>query len=146
MSDELTVGIFFIPLGGLLALIGVFLFIRTRIFIGKAQKAKGIVIQLVYSRTSSSSGSGGGYAPVYQFRTLDGQNIVIQDSLSSNPPRFQVGQEIDVLYESGNPQKARINKWMNLYFVPVLLGGLGLIFGVVGIALVFPQVLKMLGF
>ena len=132
MSDELKVGIFFIPVGGLLALIGVFLFIRTRIFIGKAREAKGTVIQMVYSRTSSSSGSGGGYAPVYQFRTLDGQNIVIQDSLSSNPPRFQVGQEIDVLYESGNPQKARINKWMNLYFVPVLLGGLGLIFGEIG--------------
>ena len=146
MSTDLTLGIVFSLVGGLLALIGVFLFIRTRIFIGNAQEAKGTVIQMVYSRTSSSSGSGGGYAPVYQFKTLDGQNIVIQDSLSSNPPRFQVGQEIDVLYESGNPQKARINKWMNLYFVPVLLGGMGLIFGGVGIAIVFPQVLEMLGF
>ena len=146
MSDDLTLGIVFSLVGGLLALIGVFLFIRTRIFIGKAQEAKGTVIQMVYSRTSSSSGSGGGYAPVYQFKTLDGQSIVIQDSLSSNPPRFQVGQEIDVLYEPGNPQKARINKWMNLYFVPVLLGGMGLIFGGVGIAIVFPQVLEMLGF
>ena len=146
MSTDLTLGIVFSLVGGLLALIGVFLFIRTRIFIGKAQEVKGTVIQMVYSRTSSSSGSGGGYAPIYQFKTLDGQNIVIQDSISSNPPRFQVGQEIDVLYESGNPQKARINKWMNLYFVPVLLGGLGLIFGGVGIAIVFPQVLEMLGF
>ena len=146
MSDNLTLGTVFSLVGGLLALIGVFLFIRTRIFIGNAQEAKGTVIQMVYSRTSSSSGSGGGYAPVYQFRTLDGQTIVIQDGLSSNPPRFQAGQEIDVLYESGNPQKARINKWMNLYFVPVLLGGMGLIFGGVGIAIVFPQVLEMLGF
>jgi len=146
MSTDLTLGIVFSLVGGLLALIGVFLFIRTRIFIGKAQEVKGTVIQMVYSRTSSSSGSGGGYAPIYQFKTLDGQNIVIQDSVSSNPPRFQVGQEIDVLYESGNPQKARINKWMNLYFAPVLLGGMGLIFGGVGIAIVFPQVLEMLGF
>ena len=145
MSADSTLGIVFSLVGGLLALIGVFLFIRTRIFIGKAQAVKGTVIQMVYSRGSSSSG-GGGYAPVYQFKTLDGQTIVIQDSLSSNPPRFQVGQEIDVLYESGNPQKARINKWMNLYFVPVLLGGMGLIFGGVGMAIVFPQVLKMLGF
>jgi len=146
MSADSTVGIVFSIVGGLLALIGVFLFIRTRIFIGKAQEVKGTVMQMVYSRSSSSSGSGGGYAPVYQFKTLDGQSIVIQDSLSSNPPRFQVGQEIDVLYEPGNPQKARINKWMNLYFVPVLLGGMGLIFGGVGIAIVFPQVLEMLGF
>jgi hypothetical protein len=71
---------------------------------------------------------------------------VVQDSLSSNPPLFQVGQEINVLYESGNPQKARIKKWMNLYFVPVLLGGLGLVFGGVGIVLVFLQVLEISGF
>jgi len=146
MSTDLTLGIVFSLVGGLLALIGVFLFIRTRIFIGNAQEVKGTVIQMVYRRTSSSSSSGGGYAPVYQFRTLDGQNIVVQDSLSSNPPRFQVGQEIDVLYESGNPQKARINKWMNLYFMPVLLGGMGLIFGGVGMVIVFPQVLKLVGF
>ena len=146
MSTDLTLGIVFSLVGGLLALIGVFLFIRTRIFIGNAQEVKGTVIQMVYSRSSSSSGSGGGYAPVYQFRTLEGQTIMIQDSLSSNPPGFQVGQEIDVLYESGNPQKARINKWMNLYFVPVLLGGMGLIFGGVGIAIVFPRVLEMIGF
>ena len=146
MSTDLTLGIVFSLVGGLLALIGVFLFIRTRVFIGKAQEVKGMVIQMVYSRTSSSSGSGGGYAPVYQFRTIDGQTITIHDSLSSNPPGFQVGQEIDVLYESGNPQKARINKWMNLYFMPVLLGGMGLIFGGVGMVIVFPQVLKLVGF
>ncbi len=145
MSDELTVGIVFSLVGGLLALIGVFLFIRTRIFIGKAQAVKGTVIQMVYSRTSSSSSSGG-YAPVYQYKTLDGQSFVMQDNLSSNPPRFQVGQEIDVLYESENPQKARINKWMNLYFAPVLLGVLGLIFGGIGISLVFSELLRFSGF
>ena len=128
-------------------LVGVFLLIRTRLFLSRAQTAKGTVIEMVYRRSSSSNGGGGGgYAPVYQFVTSDGQSIVKADSISSNPPRFQVGQEIDVLYESGNPQKARINKWMNLYFVPVLLGGMGLIFGGVGIAIVFPQVLEMLGF
>ena len=144
MSDELTTGIVMSLIGGLMALIGVFIFIRTRIFIGKAQKAKGMVIQMVYSAPTSSNSSGK-YAPVYQFRTLDGQNIVVQDSLFRNPPQFQVGQEIDVLYESGNPQKARINKWMNLYFGPVMIGGIGLLFGVTGIAVAFPQVLKMLG-
>jgi hypothetical protein len=143
MSTDSTLGIVFSLVGGLLALIGVFLFIRTRIFIGKAQEVKGTVIQMVYSHSSEG---GGGYSPVYQFKTLEGKAIVIHDSLSSNPPRFQVGQEVDVLYESGNPQKARINKWMNLYFVPVLLGGMGLIFGGVGIAIVFPQVLEMFGF
>lgn len=146
MSTELTIGIVFSLVGGLLAMIGVFLFIRTRIFISKAQKVKGTVIQMVYSRSSSSSGGGGGYAPVYQFRTVDGQTIVMHDSLSSNPPQFQVGQEIDILYDPANPQKARINKWMNLYFVSLLLGGMGLIFGGVGVVLLFGQLMDTLNF
>ena len=77
--------------------------------------------------------------------TLEGQSIVKQHGISSNPPSFQVGQEIDVLYEPGNPNNARINKWMDLYFVPVLLGGLGLVFGVAGIGLGVAQVVGLLG-
>jgi len=106
-----------------LVLIGVFLFIRTRISIGKSQKAKGKVIQLVYIPGEN----GGGYAPMYQFRTVDGKSIEVLDELSTNPPQFQVGQEIDVLYDSRNPEKARINKWLYLYIVPLGVGGMGLI-------------------
>jgi hypothetical protein len=141
MSTDLTLGIVFSLLGGLLVLIGVFLFFRTKMFIGKAQEVKGTVIQLVFSQGSED---GGGYSPVYQFKTLEGQDIMVQDSLSSNPPGFKVGQEIQVLYDPENPRKARIKKWMNLYFMPVLFGGLGLIFGGVGIGLLFPLVLEML--
>lgn len=143
MSTDLTLGIVFSLLGGLLVLVGVFLFIRTKIFIGKALEVKGNVIQLVFSQGSED---GGGYSPVYQFKTLEGQDIVIQDSLSSNPPGFRVGQEIQVLYDPENPRKARIKKWMNLYFMPVLFGVLGLIFGGVGIGLLIPPLREMLGY
>lgn len=122
MSTDST-RIVFTLIGGLLVLIGVFLFIRTRISIGKSQKAKGKVIQLVYIPGEN----GGGYAPMYQFRTVDGKRIEILDELSTNPPQFQVGQEIDVLYESRNPEKARINKSLYLYSVPLGVGGMGLI-------------------
>jgi hypothetical protein len=147
MSNGLTLGMVFSLVGVPLILIGVFLFIRTRIFISKAQEVKGTVIQMVHSRSGLSSSSGGGYAPIYQFRTLDGQTITIRDGLSNNPPRFQIGQEIDVYYDSENPQKARINKWMNLYFLPVLLGAMGLIFGGAGfMSSMFSQFLEMAGY
>ena len=139
MSDTLIIGIVFSLVGGLLAAIGVFILIRTRIFIGKAQEVKGTVIQMVYSR---SSNGGGGYSPVYQFTTIEGQTIVVADNLSSNPPMFKEGQVVDVLYDPENPQKARIKRWMSLYFVPLLLGGMGLIFGGVGVALAIAQILN----
>lgn len=137
MAIGFILGISFCLVAGLLVLIGLFFFIRTRIFIGRAQAGKGSVIKMVHR--------GRGYAPVYQFRTVDGQTIVTQATLSTNPPRFEVGQAIDVLYETENPQKNRINHWLNLYFLPGLLGGIGLVFGAVGIAFGFVQVLKRLG-
>ncbi len=142
MSTDLTLGIVFSLVGGLLALIAVFLFIRTKNFMGKAQEVKGTVIEMVYS---SGSDDGGGYAPVYQFNTLDGQSIEVHDNLSSNPPRFKVGQTIEVLYDPENPQKARIKKWMNLYFASVLLGVLGLVFGGVGLATLISFLFKLSG-
>ncbi len=117
MATLITAGV-----GGVLSLVAVVLLIRTRGFLARAHAVKGTVIEMVYSRSSEG---GGGYSPRYQFVTTDGQVIVRKDNLSTNPPRFQVGDEIDVLYEPAKPQKARINKWMNLYFLPTLLGGLG---------------------
>ena len=96
-------------LGGL----AVFFLIRTRAFIIRSREAKATVTQMVF--TSDSEG-GGGYSPIYRFRTLEGQEIEASESLSSNPPQFKVGQVIDVLYDPDNPSKARIKKWFNLYF------------------------------
>lgn len=108
--------------GAALSIVAVILMFRTRGFTQRAQTATGTVTEMVYSRSSEG---GGGYAPRYQFTTAHGQLIEKKDNLSTNPPRFQVGQQIEVLYEPDRPQKARINKGLNLYFVPALLGGLG---------------------
>lgn len=144
MSADLTIGIVFPLVGGLLLAIGVFLFIRTRMFISKAQEVKGTVIRMVWS--SGGSEGGGGYSPIYQFRTLEGRMIEVHDGLSSNPPMFREGQSIDVLYDPENPQKARIKKWMNLYFVSILLGGIGLIFACIGLALLGGNLFDRLNF
>jgi hypothetical protein len=132
MSEGSTLGIVFALLGGLLAAIAVYIFMRTRSFVSNAQEVKGTVIQLVYR--GGGSNSGGGYAPVYQFKTKEGKSIVVADTLSSNPPAFKEGQVIDVLYDPANPEKARIKRFMSLYFAPVLLGGMGVLFGGAGIA------------
>jgi hypothetical protein len=138
----MSVGPIFAILGGLLLVIGLFFFMRIRRFLASAKEVKGTVIQMAYR---SSSDSGGGYAAVYQFRTLDGKTIVAQDSLTTNPPRHKVGQELDVLYDPEDPNRAYIKSFMSLYFLPALLGGLGVVFGGVGGGLALPQVLKALG-
>lgn len=137
MSAELIIGIVFPLVGLLLAAIALFIFVRTRLFIGRSQEVKGTVVRMVYS----SGSDGGGYAPIFRFKTIEGTMIEVGDNLHSNPPQFREGQVVDVLYDPQNPQNARIKKWMNLYFVPLLLGGMGLIFGGVGIVLLVVELL-----
>ncbi len=142
MSSELIIiGTVFGFVGMLLFVIGIFILIRTRIFMDKAQEVKGTVIRMVYRRDSDG---GGGYSPVYQFRTITGQTIEIADGMSSNPPMFTEGQSVDVLYDPENPNRARIKKWSSLYFVPLLLGGLGIIFGGIGVVLLFFKLISLL--
>jgi hypothetical protein len=138
MSGDLIIGIVFSLVGFLLAAIAVFVLIRTRIFVNSSQEVKGTVVRMVYRANSKG---GGGYAPVVQFNTIEGRRVEISDSLSSNPPQFQEGQVVDVLYDPQAPNRARIKKWLNLYFIPLLLGGLGLVFGGVGGILLIFQLL-----
>ncbi len=130
MSDNLLPDLAFGALGFLLIGIAVFVWMRTRKFINEAQETKGTVIRMLSKR-----GSKGGtiYAPVFQFRTIDGRTIEVEESLYSKPPQFQEGQSVDILYDPQNPEKARVKKWMNLYFVPVVLGGMGGVFAGMGI-------------
>ncbi|MBL8090909.1 MAG: DUF3592 domain-containing protein [Anaerolineales bacterium] len=139
MSEDFLLSLVPVGVGFLLFGMAVIMYVRIRLFLKTAQAVKGTVIEMVYRRKSTSN-RGGGYLPVYRFRTLDGKKITAKDSLSRNPPQFQVGQEVDVLYNPENPHNARINKWLNLYFLPVLLGGLGLLFGGIGVLIVFSKV------
>jgi hypothetical protein len=129
MSESLIFGLIFGGVGFLLMALALIFLVRTRIFISNSQQAQATITQMVYS----SDSEGGGYTPVFRFRTLQGQEVEVSGGLRTNPPQFKVGQTIDVLYDPDKPQKARIKKWFNLYFVPALLGFLGLVFGCGGI-------------
>jgi hypothetical protein len=141
MSTELIIGIVFGLVGGLLFVIGVFLFIRTRMFISSSQEVKGTVIRML-----SSSGSEGGtvYAPVFKFTTIQGQVMEVEEKVYSSPPGFSVGEVVDILYDPQNPGNARAKKWSSLYFVPLLLSGMGAVFGGIGLVLLVFKVIDVI--
>lgn len=111
-------------IGVLMVALGAFFWFRTKNFVGSAQEAKGTVTEVRYD----SDSEGGGYYSVFKFKPINGQEIEKVSNMRTNPAQHQVGQVIDVLYDPNNPNDARIKKATNLYFVPVLLAGMGLIF------------------
>lgn len=141
MSAELIIGMVFSPLGLLLVAIAVFIWIRTRAFMSTAQEVKGTVTGLI-----SSSGSEGGtvYAPVFKFTTIQGQVVEVAEKTYSNPPEFQTGQVVDILYDPQDPGRARVKKWSTLYFTPLLLAGIGITFGCIGMVLLIFKLIDLI--
>lgn len=126
-------------LAGIAMLVGAyFLFQNTQYFLKDALTAEGTVIELVRVRSSDSTT----YKPVVTFKTQSGSMIEFASSTSSNPPAYSQGEIVEVLYQESSPEKARINGFFSLWGAPVILGGLGFVFFLVGFGIIFFGILK----
>jgi hypothetical protein len=115
-----------------------------RSFLAQASTAQGTVIDLVRSRSSSSSSSSSSstYAPVVRFVTAKGEKIEFTSSSSSNPPSHSQGESVEVLYQPGAPRDARINGFVSLWLGPMIVGGIGSIFFLIGGGIALASVLQ----
>lgn len=138
MGPLLLVALIFLAVGAVQLGLGVFFFVRTRRFLRRAVETTGTIVDLI-----ESSGSEGGtvYQAVVEFQTADGRAIRWQESMASNPPAGQPGEQIPIKYDPANPNKARIAKTFRLWFLSGLLGLLGLLFLGLGVVLTVAGVL-----
>lgn len=103
----------------------------TRDFIASAETANGRVIELV----AHSGDKGTTYAPKVQFTTKGGGEETFTSSTSSSPPSHREGDVVTVMYDPAHPEDARIDSFMDLWFGPLLVGGVfGVIFTLIGLA------------
>ncbi|MDC0663594.1 DUF3592 domain-containing protein [Marinobacter sp. SS21] len=124
---------------GLGMLVGAyFLYSNTASFLEQAVTAEGEVVELVRSRSSDSVS----YYPVVVFQDDDGRQVEFKSNTGSNPPSYNRGERVSVLYETSNPEGARINGFFSLWGGAVIVGVLGLVFATVGGGMVLAGVLK----
>jgi len=92
-----------------IALLGltIYLYINTRDFIHTAESTTGIVVDLQYD----SSGDSDVYYPIVSFVDDQGKEIDFRGSSGSNPPSYQVGQEVSILYSPDDSHDAKINSF-----------------------------------
>jgi len=129
--QSLYIGAWFLSIAGLVLLcVAAFLTYRTSHFIENSETAQGSVIALepVTSTDSNSDTAQTTYAPVFSFQAADGKTYAVRSNSSSSPPAFAVNDEVTVLYDPNNPQKARIDTFWQVWGVPVLLGAMGAFF------------------
>lgn len=96
-----------------------------------AERASGTVIGL---QSSGSSSSSRGRQAVVEYAVGDDIYTIIS-TVSSSPPAFKVGETVTVLYEPGAPADGTIQSFLELWFVPMVLGILGAADGIVMLVL-----------
>ena len=135
------VGSLFFVIGLGLLLAAFFSYRSTSSFVDAALRMPGTVVELTRSASSgsTSTASGSTYRPVVSFRDANGNKHEFISSVGSNPPSHRKGEAVEVLYLENEPHEAKINSFMHLWFFAVLLGGLGLVFLLLGLGLLIPR-------
>ena len=80
----------------------------------------GRVVELV----ANDSSDGVTYSPVVEF-DVGGWPQRFKDSIGSDPPSYETGDTVQVLYDPSSPSKARIDRGIWNLAIPLLVGALG---------------------
>ncbi|MBD1881669.1 MULTISPECIES: DUF3592 domain-containing protein [unclassified Coleofasciculus] len=132
MSDKqglMAMGsIFFVVGAGML--LGSFVnYHQTQDFIKNSSSTTGTVIDLKLQASRKSHI----YFPLFQFQTPNGEIVKVESNMGSNPPGYQVGQSVPIIYNPNSPNEAEINSFWSLWFAAIFLLGMGGLFAGIGL-------------
>ena len=97
-------------------------------------RAQGEVIAHQRS-TSTTRGSGRSYFPIVAFRDQTGQQRSFRSKVATPSGRFDIGEEVDVLYLPDNPHRAIIDTFADRH-TGHLAGALAMLAILIGITLI----------
>jgi hypothetical protein len=75
-----------------------------------------------------------GRAPLLRFTTPTGEVFEFCPG-SISPAMLEVGRQLPVLYDPHDPTRAEVESFVAQWLVPLILGGVGAVFAVVGLAM-----------
>ena len=130
-----------IAFGALFFVIGLITAGMSISLLANGERAQGTVVSLDWQQSSSGSSgvshktrtnNGPMAHPVVEFTAADGKSRTFTSSSGSNPPSYDVGERVEVLYRADSPEDAQINGFASLWLLPLVFGGLGLLAAGIG--------------
>ncbi|RVU28008.1 DUF3592 domain-containing protein [Streptomyces antnestii] len=141
-SGRNVITLVFIGFGVLFLAIGLTFTWVTASFVADAKRARGMVVELDW-RTDHSSSSYRKHQnddkpmayPVVTFTPAGGPERTFRSTSGSNPPSYDRGEWVEVLYRADSPQDAKIDGFASLWLGPVIFSAFGLVFSGIGTGL-----------
>jgi hypothetical protein len=109
---------------------------NTRNLLAVAEEVPGVVVDYT---TSTSDGSTT-YSPVYEYE-FEGRTYRHETNVSTSG-RPTVGETETILVDPADPSEAMPDTFMDKWFLPVLLGGMGILFTGIAVLVVVVSVVK----
>jgi len=100
------------------------------VWLSRAVSTKGTIVSV--SEIPDQQNNAVNYAPTFTFKAADGGTYAVTSDVATNPPSFEVGEEVRIWYIGSNPRSAEIDSFWQLWLVPVVCGGLGIFFAGAG--------------
>jgi len=131
----LVVGPFLMVLGVILLFVGWGWYIKTAKWAAAGGTAMGTVVEMNQHQSTSNNSTTTLYQPVIEFKTETGQVTRFTDPTSTSSPRYQIGDQVELVYDRNFPTNARENNFMSLHFPDAIVMGMGgffLLMGLIG--------------
>jgi hypothetical protein len=122
-------GLLFIIIGLGSLVLSIKLYRDTSHFVKTALPTQGTVIE---NTRQGAPGTRIRYTPKVRF-IVSGSSYEFVSLVGSNPASYTIGQPVSVLYTPGTPSNARINRFKDLWFGPLISLIIGLLFPVAGL-------------
>ncbi len=114
----------FLGVGALLLAVGAALAWDTDRQLANSERVTGMVVELV-------RGSGNGAYPLVQY-TYNGQQETVSGGVTSSPPVYELGEQVGIYVPNDPTQEVLIDSLTELWFVPLILSFIGVVFGFIG--------------
>src|SRR5699024_5646502 len=100
---------------------GIYFLLQSSSFRAKAKMTTGTVVD----RSVSISDGSQMYTPIIEFQPTWGENIRFHSSVASSPPKYSIGDKVEVYYLPDDPSHAKIASFMSIWLGPLALSILG---------------------
>lgn len=133
LKSSFGIGLPFVIIGIAIVVLGVSIWRSKTSFVEGALQADGVVTRMLHERST--------FDPVVEFATADGRQFKFIGA-GSKPASYVIGDHVRVLYGKARPDSATIDSAHEIWALPLLVGGFGLILTMIGSGLIAASLRK----